>query len=107
MPLVFIAVGLAFIFTGVKGNTSQLWTLVQGDFTGTNNYIYWLSSILTLGAIGYIPQLQKLSRLFMVLILIVLLLDAKQTGTAAGVTVLQQIQAFIKSTTGQAGGQQS
>lgn len=90
MPLLFLGSGLILILTGVIGDPSKLWSLVQGDFTGENNFIYWIVSILVLGGLGYIPQLKNLSRLFIVLIVVVLFLDNK--GFFA------QLQAFINGT---------
>jgi hypothetical protein len=74
MPIAFIISGLLLIVTGIKGNPSQLWTLVQGDFTGKNNYVYWMLAVLVLGGIGYVPELKNFSRLFLVLVILVLLL---------------------------------
>lgn len=90
MPILFIGSGLILVLTGVKGNPGQLWQVFKGDFQGANSFVYWLLSILALGSLGYIPQLKSLSRLFVVLILIVLLLDNK--GFFA------QFQSFINST---------
>lgn len=95
MPLLFIGTGLILILTGVKGDPSKLWELVQGDFVGPNNFVYWLISLLVIGGLGYVPQLKNLSRLFIVLIVIVLLLDNK--GFFA------QLQAFINSSQNAAG----
>lgn len=89
MPLLFIGTGLILILTGVKGSASELWTVLQGDFSGKNNFIYWMLSILVLGALGYIEQLKNLSRLFIVLVLVVLLLDNRG--------FFSQFQAFINS----------
>lgn len=89
MPLLFIGSGLILIITALKGDPATLWVLVQGDFTGQKNYVYWMGSILVLGSLGYIQQLRELSRLFLVLILLVLLLDNK--GFFA------QLQAFINT----------
>jgi hypothetical protein len=89
MPLILIAAGIVLIITGIKGNPSSLWGLVQGDFTGANNYVYWMVSILVLGALGYIPQLKNVSRLFLLLVIVVLLIHNQ--GFFA------QLQAFINS----------
>lgn len=91
MPILFIGSGLILIVTALKGDPSQLWKLIQGDFTGQNNYVYWMLSILVLGALGYIQQLKQLSRLFLALVIVVLLLDNK--GFFA------QLQAFVNSST--------
>lgn len=77
MPLLFIGSGLVLILTGIKGDGSALYELVQGDFSGPNNFVYWLSAMLVLGSLGYVPQLRNLSRLFIALVVIVLLLDNK------------------------------
>lgn len=89
MPLVFIAAGLVLILTGVKGDAGDLWDLIQGDFSGPDNFIYWMLSIFALGAMGYIPQLRGLSRVFIVLLIVTLLLHNK--GFFA------QLQAFVNS----------
>lgn len=77
MPLLFIGSGLILILTALKGDPDKLWTLLEGDFSGDNNYVYWMVSILVLGALGYAAPLRGLSRLFMALVVIVLLLDNK------------------------------
>lgn len=51
--------------------------LLKDDFTGKNNFVYWVLSILIVGAIGYIKPLQPVSRAFMLLIIIVLFLTNK------------------------------
>lgn len=77
MPLLFIGSGLVFVLTGIKGDASKLFSLLQGDFTGPNNFVYWFFSILILGSLGYIKHLENFSRLFIVLVVVVLLLDNK------------------------------
>lgn len=74
MPFVLIGTGVLLIITGVKGNPTQLYTLLQGDFTGKNNFLYWMLSILLIGFLGYIEKLQPLSRAFMFLVIVVLFL---------------------------------
>lgn len=90
MPIFFIGTGIILLITGVKGNPSELWQLVVGDFTGQNNYIYWMVAILVLGALGYVQSLKNVSRLFVALVVLVLLLHNQ--GFFA------QLQAFINST---------
>lgn len=92
MPILFIGTGTVFLLTGLMGDPGKLYDLVRGDFTGQNNYVFWVISILVLGSLGYIESLKNLSRLFVALILIVLLLDNK--GFFA------KLQEFINSTQG-------
>lgn len=94
MPILFISSGLVLLLTALKGDPAKLYELIQGDFSGQNNFTYWVVAILVLGGLGYVQQLRSLSRLFIALVLVVLLLDNK------GFFV--QLQAFINST--QAGG---
>lgn len=91
MPLLLIGTGLILLLTGVKGNPGALWTQLGKDFTGPNNFVYWMVSIVALGALGYIKGLENLSRLFIVLLLAVIFLKS-DTGFFA------QLQKFINST---------
>lgn len=77
MPFAFIIIGLVCLVSGVRGTNSQLGALVKNDFTGSKNFIYWMLSILIIGALGYIKEIQPLSRAFLVLVIIVLFLSNK------------------------------
>jgi UDP-N-acetylmuramyl pentapeptide phosphotransferase/UDP-N-acetylglucosamine-1-phosphate transferase len=81
MPFVFIIVGIVLLTSGVRGQSSTLLTLVKGDLTGSNNFIYWIVSILVIGSIGYIDDLKSLSRAFLVLVIVVLVLNEDKNGT--------------------------
>lgn len=74
MPFLFIIVGVVFAISAVRNTTDQLTSLLKSDFTGNNNFVYWLLSILVIGAVGYIPDLKPVSRAFLVLVVIVLFL---------------------------------
>lgn len=77
MPFVFAIAGALLIVSGVRGTTSQLSKLVVSDFTGQPNYFEWMVAIFLIGAIGYVKQLQTISRMFMVLVLMGLLWQHK------------------------------
>ena len=74
MPFAFIIVGSMLVVSGVRGTSDNLFTLVKGDLTGKDNYIYWAISILILGSLGYIDEIRPLSRAFLVLVLVGLIL---------------------------------
>ena len=86
MPFALILVGLLLVVAAVRNTVTDnsttgakgLTTLIKGDFTGQNNFIYWLVAILVIGALGYIDSLRTLSRAFMALILVALFLTGKQ-----------------------------
>lgn len=63
------------VLTGIKGSAADLYALLVSDFTGPNNFIYWMFAILLLGSLGYIKGLEQFSKLFLILVLIVLFLD--------------------------------
>lgn len=92
MPYVLLLLGGTLLVTGIKGNPDDFWSLVKGDFFGgKGTYEFWIVSILIIGFLGYITPLRSLSRLFLVLVIIVLFLDNKgffvqfqnQTGIGA------------------------
>lgn len=101
MPFVFIIIGIVFLVSGVRGQSSTLITLVEGDLTGTNNFAYWILSILLIGALGYVEDLRSLSRGFMVLVIVVLVLHESNTsGTGGG--FFTEFESAFTSITGKA-----
>ena len=84
MPFVLIIVGVVFLVSGVRGTSSELLSLLRSDFTGPNNFLYWLLSILVIGAIGYIEPLKPVSRAFLALLIVVLFLTAGNTKNGGG-----------------------
>ena len=77
------------IVTGSRGTHVQFAQQLQKDFTGTPNFLTWGIGIAAVGALGYIEALRTLSRLFLALILISLVLSNR--GFFA------QLQAALKS----------
>ena len=96
MPFIFIIVGVVFITAGVRGTSSQLLTLLEGDITGKNNFAFWILSILVIGAIGYIEDLRSLSRAFLVLVILGLILNEDKNGAGG---FFQNFQAAVNSIT--------
>ncbi len=81
MPFVFGIAGIVLIITGILGtvtkSTPNLVDLLKSDFTGKPNYVEWMLAIFLIGSIGYIDALKPLSKAFMALIVIVLVLSNK------------------------------
>jgi hypothetical protein len=83
MPFLFIIIGVVMITAAVRdtvgdsANQKGLVTLLKNDFIGQHNFAYWVLSILVIGAIGYIKPLEGVSRMFMLLVVIVLLISNK------------------------------
>lgn len=92
MPFAFLIIGSAFLITGVRGTDDKFLSLLKGDFSGTPNFISWLFAILLIGSLGYIETIKPISRMFLVLIIVVLFLS---NGG-----FFQKFTAQIKPTTG-------
>ena len=77
MPYALIIAGIVLTVAGVRNTETALYTLLKGDFTGSNSFIWWTLSILGIGALGYVPETRKLANAFLALVLIVLVLANK------------------------------
>jgi hypothetical protein len=86
VPFILLLVGLTLLFAAVNNTQKQLFALVQGDFTGTGSFIYWLAAIAVVGGVGYVPQLRGLSHAFLFLILVVLILHQDPSKLFGGIT---------------------
>jgi ABC-type xylose transport system permease subunit len=75
MPFALLIVGIVLLVASVRNTQADLYKLVKGDFSGPNNYLYWVVSILIIGAVGYIETLRPISRMFLALVIIVLFLS--------------------------------
>ncbi len=84
MPFALIIAGLVMLVSGVRGTTTQLASLVDGDLTGTDNFLYWVTAILVVGAFGYIDDLRTLSRTILFLLIVVLFLKRGNSNGIGG-----------------------
>jgi len=75
MPFALILIGALLIVAGIRNKLSDLGTLLAGDFSGPGNFFYWVAGIGALGAIGYYNPLRNVSRLFLALIILSMLLS--------------------------------
>lgn len=84
MPFVLVTVGVILLVAAIRNTQGTLFTLLGGDFTGPNNFIYWFVSILLIGAVGYIPKLKPFSIAFLTLVIMVLFLKRGDPNAATG-----------------------
>lgn len=80
MPFVIFFIGILMLVSGLRNTATapaspNLVTLVKGDFTGKDNFVYWVIAIMVLGALGYIDELKSLSTSLLVLVIVVLFLS--------------------------------
>lgn len=74
MPLAFLIIGFAVAITAFRDTYGQLGKLVANDFTGSNSFLIWIGAFIAIGLIGFIPGLEKPSRLMIALVLVVMFL---------------------------------
>lgn len=88
MAIALMAIGLLMVISGFRGNASQLYSLLYGDFK--SGFVYWLIAILAIGFLGQVPSLKQFSTWMLVLVLLVLVLTNKQAisnfESEAGIT---------------------
>jgi hypothetical protein len=84
MAFALIILGLLLLVAATRNTQDQLFTLLKSDFTGPNNFVFWVVSLLVIGAVGYIPKLKPLSTAFLVLVVLVLFLTKGNPQLAGG-----------------------
>jgi type IV secretory pathway VirB2 component (pilin) len=97
MPFVFLIAGGFLISAGVHEKAPDLLKLLAGDFTGPNNFFYWVLAIVAIGSLGYVQDLRSFSRALMSLVLIVLVLADSKTSGSGGLIV--QFESAVKQIT--------
>lgn len=98
MAFALLIIGAMLLVTSVKNTQGTLFGLLQGDLTGTNNFVFWLVAILLIGAIGYIPKLKPISNGLLALVIIVLVV-AKGNPSNVGGGFFQQFTTALNATT--------
>lgn len=102
MAFALLFVGVVFLVSAASGTQGQLFALLKSDFSGPNNYFYWLAAILVVGVFGYIPRLKPISDMFLVLIVLSLVLTRGNAGLfqkASAALTLTNKQAPATTTT--------
>lgn len=70
MPFALTTIGALLIVTGFQDTYKAFFTQLEGDFTGTQSFIYWFLSLIIIGAIGYVDEFKTISRAGMTLVII-------------------------------------
>jgi hypothetical protein len=97
MPFALIIVGTVLLIAASRNKQDDLYTLVKGDFSGQNNYVFWVVSILLIGSVGYIEKLRPLSTAFLVLVILVLIL-ARGNPSGVGGGLFQKFTQGLNAT---------
>ena len=80
MPFVLLFIGIIITLTAINNTWRQLGAQLKQDFTGPNNFFYWIVAVGVVGSLGYVPQLEKFSRVFIGLLLLVIILSSTKSG---------------------------
>jgi hypothetical protein len=112
MQLLLILLGLALLSSGIKGTERALGNQLQADFLGegdkSGGFVSWLAALLAIGALGYIPVLQKPSRALLGLIGVSIFLTnhgiISQLFTSVATIRQQGVAGNVPIVTGAAGG---
>jgi hypothetical protein len=98
MPFALLIIGAVLLISAARGTVQTgpnggpgLFTLLESDFTGQDNFIFWFVAILIIGAVGYIQKLRPFSVALLALVIIVLFLKKgagflPQLASAIGTT---------------------
>lgn len=93
MALALLFTGVVFVIAAVRGKQNDLFTLLQGDMTGPNNFVFWAAAIVLIGAIGYVPKLKGFSAALLALVLVAIFVRK-------GAGFFDQFLAAVQSTAG-------
>ena len=75
MGFALLIIGLALVSSGLQNTYPTLGATLKSDFSGTGSFWYFITGIFAVGALGYYEPLKGASRLFILLIVIVLMFD--------------------------------
>lgn len=85
MPFVFLIVGITLLVAGVRDTQGKLFDLVQNDFVQKPSFLPWAVALSIVGFLGYIEPIKSVTRAFLTLIIIGILLSNR--GFFAQLTV--------------------
>lgn len=77
MAFALSIIGLLLVISGFQNTHKELGAQLASEFTGKNNFIFWIAAIGIIGSLGYVKTLEPFSRMFLVLILVSIFLSNK------------------------------
>lgn len=80
MPFALLLIGIVLVMAAANNTLTQLGQQLKKDFTGQGNFLNWLAAVGIVGSIGYIPQMRTLSRVFLGLICLAILMTSGRRG---------------------------
>jgi hypothetical protein len=80
MGFALIGFGLLLTIAGARDTQGDLFALLQGDFTGSGSFLYWVAAIAFVGGLGYAKTLRPISHAFLGLIFVVFIFAENKNG---------------------------
>lgn len=80
MAFALLIIGITLIVSAVQNTHEDLLTLVVGDFSGPNNFLYWALAIFVVGSIGYAKSLKPISTGLLIIVVLALFLSKDRGG---------------------------
>ena len=77
MAWAFLIIGLIVLVAAIRGKQTDLWNLIRSDFTGSNNFFYWVLAVILLVALGTFKPIRPITDAFLGLIILVILIGNK------------------------------
>lgn len=76
----FLFVGALFLIAAWKKKHKELFALLQDDFTGEGNFIYWILAIIFLIALGSFRPIRPITDAFLGLVVLVIIIAPYRNG---------------------------
>ena len=73
-------IGLILAVATYKGNHNELFALIKRDFSGNDNFIYWVLAIIVLIAVGSIKKVRPVTDAFLILVILVIIVSNRGRG---------------------------
>ena len=91
MPFALLFIGLILLISALRGNHQELFALLKDDFSGKDNFIYWVMAIVFIVALGNIKAIKPITDAFLWLVILVILLASyrKQNLIASFLTQIK------------------
>lgn len=80
MPFFILIVGAIFLVAAIRGNQDELLKLIRNDFSGQNNFIYWVMAIVFISLLGNIKAIKPVSDAFLFLVILVIIVASYKKG---------------------------
>lgn len=80
MAWAFLFIGMLFIISAWKDKQSDLFALLQEDFTGQDNFFFWVLAIIILVSIGTFKPIRPITDAFLGLIVLVIVIAPYKNG---------------------------